>query len=212
MFSTTDDLVLQALAILLGRDGDPAGAEMVLHLRKPALEAFAGQRPEVLRRAEPGRGGERRKVQAFRVERHGASLGDGHRVGHRLLGPVREPRPHLLRRLDVELVVVEAHPALVLECLAHADAEEDLVGERVVAPQVVAVVGRDGGRSGFPGEAEEIRQDGGLLRQAMVHQLDEEVAFAEDLLVLEKRASWRPKSCPARAPRRPPLSGIRRAR
>ena len=59
--------------------------------------------------------------------------------------------------------------------------------ERVIAPQIVGVVRRDDRSPGFAREKQEIGEDLGLLRQPVVHQLDEEIVFAEDLLVLADR-------------------------
>jgi hypothetical protein len=180
------DLVLEALAILLGRNRVARGAGRDLLLESP-LQALSRQVTEVVGRGAPVRRRERRQVEAIRVEGHRAALRDRGGVGHGLGAPRGEARLHLVRILDVELVVVEPHPALVLKRLAHADAEQDLVRERVVAAQVVAVVGRHRGGAGLRGQPQEVRNDRGLLGKAVVHQLDVEIALAEDRLVLEER-------------------------
>jgi hypothetical protein len=88
-------------------------------------------------------------VKAVGVERDRAPLRDRHGVREGLLRPPAESLVHFHRALHVELVVVEPHPALVFEGLPHADAEQDLVGERVLLTQVVAVVRRDDRSAGF---------------------------------------------------------------
>ena len=55
-----------------------------------------------------------------------AALGDAHRVRQRL-GIVAEDRRHLLGRLQEELVAVVAQPLRVVDGLAGADAEQDVV-------------------------------------------------------------------------------------
>ena len=193
------DLVLQAVAVLLGRVPLRFG-----HLRdvlgETPLEAFAGEVAEVIGGWPPVRGRELRKVEAIRVEGDRAALGDRDGIRDGLDAPGLEPGEHFVRALDVELVVVEAHPPLVLERLAHADAEQDLVRKRVVAAEVVAVVGRHGRRPRLRREAEQVGHDRGLLRQAVVHDLDVEIALAEDLLVLEERLLRRPEVAPGQGP------------
>ena len=191
------DLVGQALAVLLGRDRRRVGRGQ---LRQAPLEPLAREVAEVVgRRTAVGRG-EGRQVETVGVERHRAALGDRHGVRDRLGAPGAKPRLHLVGVLDVELVVVEAHPALVLERLAHADAQQDLVREGVVAAQVVAVVGRDGGGARLGREPQQVRDDRGLLGQAVVHDLDVEVALAEDLLVLEEGLLRRGEVAPRQRP------------
>ena len=65
------------------------------------------------------------------------------------------------------------------------------MGESVVAPQVVAVVRRHHLGPGVRGEPDELGEDLRLLRQAVVHELDEEVVLPEDVLVLAHGAARR---------------------
>src|SRR5258707_653666 len=81
------------------------------------------------------------------------------RMRHRLGRPGCEPLLHFVGILDVELVVVEAHPPIVVERLAHPDAEEHLVRERVVSRQVMAVVGRHRRNSRLRRKAQQVGQD-----------------------------------------------------
>ena len=57
------------------------------------------------------------------------------------LGPVGEEGCHLLLRLEVKLRGLKAHPAGVLHGLAHLDAHEHILEHRVLAGEVVGIVG-----------------------------------------------------------------------
>ncbi len=175
-------LVGQPLAVLLERN---AGGRSFLG--QSPLQAGGRELTEVLRRRLAGRRGESRQVKTLGVEGDGASLRNGDGIGDRLHAPVAEALLHLVGVLDVELIVVETHPPLVFERLAHADAQQDLVSEGVFPLQIVAVIGRDRRSSRFTREPQEIGHDRGLLRQAVVHDLDVEIALSEDVLVLEER-------------------------
>ena len=190
-------LVGQALAILLGRNGRRIGRGQ---LRQAALEPLAREVAEVV--------GRRRPSGAVKVGRCRPSVSND-TAQRSAIATVfvtasalqdRKPRLHLVGVLDVELVVVEAHPPLVLERLAHADAQQDLVREGVVAAQVVAVVGGDGGSARLGREAQQVGDDRGLLGQAVVHDLHVEVALAEDVLVLEEGLLRRGVIAPGQRP------------
>ena len=70
------------------------------------------------------------------------ALGDAQRVRERL-GMVAEDRRHLLGGLQEELSPVVAQPLRVVDGLAGADAQQDVVRLVVALPQVVHVVGGD---------------------------------------------------------------------
>ena len=117
------------------------------------------------------------------------ALDDLERVVARLRD-VGEQLAHLFRRLHVELVGEELHPARVLHGLPSADAEQHVVGLRVALGQVVRVVGRDQRVIQLPRDLDQSLVDDVFFRHPVPHDLDvEPVAedLAEDLRVLFRR-------------------------
>ena len=88
------------------------------------------------------------------------------------------------RRLDVVAGAVELEPVRVGQGLAGLDAQQQVVGLRVLFPAVVGVVGDDRGDVELPGDVEEALADPRLDVDAVVHQLEEVVLLAEDVLPL----------------------------
>ena len=84
-------------------------------------------------------------------------------------------------RLQEELIAGVAQALLVVDRLAGADAEQDVVRLVVALPQVVDVVGRDQRQVQLAGEREQALVDDLLLLDALVLHLEEEVARAEDV-------------------------------
>ena len=122
------------------------------------------------------------QVAGVKVELHLAAPGDPGGVVQGL-GEVGEQRLHLLPALDVQLLGGHAHPAGVGERLAGLDAHEHLLGLGVLPVDVVAVVGDHQGDVQPPGQP---HQAGGrllFLGDAVVLQLDEEIALAVDVLI-----------------------------
>ena len=95
-------------------------------------------------------------------------------------GNVGEQLAHLRRRLHVELVGEELHPARVLHGLAGADAEQHVVRLRVALGEVVRVVGRDQRVAELARDLDEAAVDHVLFGHAVAHDLDVE-PVAEDV-------------------------------
>ena len=115
-----------------------------------------------------------------------APLGDEQGVVARLLEVVLvlPQRAHLLGGLDVVAVALELHALRVGDGGAEADAEQRVVGLAVVRVDVVRVVGGDDGEVEVLAELEQAVAHPGLDVEAVVHQLEEEVLLAEDVLEL----------------------------
>src|SRR5213079_2359980 len=107
-------------------------------------------------------------------------LSDLERAPQRVL-VTGEVERHLLRRLEVEVIGLELPVVRVLERVAGLDAEERLVGARVVGEQVVDVAGRDGRDARARGELDELRDELLLHRQVRVLELDVDRVAPEDL-------------------------------
>ena len=91
---------------------------------------------------------------------------------------------HVGGRLEVVAVTVELEPRGVRERLARLDAQQRLVVVRGLTGDVVAVIGRQRRNSELAPDLEQARPDPALDVDAVVHQLEEEVLLAEDLLPL----------------------------
>ena len=113
-------------------------------------------------------------------------LGDARRVGERV-GILAEAFPHLLRRLQVELVGPVLQPMRVVDRLAGADAQQDVVRLVIAVAQVVDVVGDHHREIELPRQRRQAVVDDLLLAQPLVLHLEEEVALAEDFRVLPGR-------------------------
>ena len=68
-----------------------------------------------------------------------AHLGDQLRIGHRF-GIGRKAGPHLLGRLEIELVGAEGQPVLIVHGFTGLDAQKKLMGPGLFLFQIVAVV------------------------------------------------------------------------
>ena len=113
-----------------------------------------------------------------------APFGDPLRVLERFRYIAKEV-PHLVLGLQVELLGAQVHARLFLEGMVRLDAEEDLLGAGVFLSQVVRVVRAHHRDARLPGESDELGADLRLFRHAVVLDFDEEVAFPEDVEVLE---------------------------
>ena len=137
---------------------------------------------------------QRRLVPAFRagelgheravlvvVEDHVAAFRDLQRVVARL-GELAEQLAHLLGRLDVVAGAVELETVRVIEVGAGVDAQHRVLRLRVLGVHVVGVVRGEQRRVELLRDGEQARGDLLLDLQAVVHELDEEVVAAEDVL------------------------------
>ena len=177
-----DHLDLERQALLVGNQRllERLRARHRLELRAPAFEPFARHLLEVGVRGEAGGNGEIRHLQLARLQAHVAALGHPQRVEHRL-GHLAPDLPHLLERLEVELIRGVAHPVGLLHRPSGTDAEQDVVRGRVLAPEVVGVVGADERDAGLLRDVDQSRVDAPLLLEPLVLQLEEKVALAEDV-------------------------------
>ncbi len=134
----------------------------------------------------PRRAREPRHVAALALgEGHVAALGDQQRVVAGL-GQLAPHPAHLLRRLQVVVVALELEPLGVGHRRAGLDAQQHLVGRRVLLVRVVQVVGGDERQVEVLGQPEQVGADPGLDLQAVLHQLEVVVAGPEDVAELRR--------------------------
>ncbi len=98
-----------------------------------------------------------------------------------------EDAPHLRSRLEIELLGVEAEPVGLVAGGTGLDAEQDVVGLCLVPPRVMGVVGGEKRCPDTPGDVHEVGEDAALRFQPVVLDLDEEVVFSKDVLVVGGR-------------------------
>src|SRR5262249_40626023 len=153
------------------------GREGSVPLRRPRLdeldEVLEGVAP--LGRIEPW------EEDPAELDLDVAALGDPERPPQRVLA-AREVGRHLLGRLEIEVVGLEAPAIRVLERVARLDAEERLVGARVLVPEVVDVARSHRRQAALLGERDELRDDALLHVEVRVLELDVDAVAPEDLL------------------------------
>ena len=115
-----------------------------------------------------------------------APLGDAHRVGQRV-GQLAEDLLHFLRGLQVELIAVIPQSIAIVDRLAGADAQEDVVRPMIAVRQIVDVVGGDERHVQLARDRREPFVDDQLLLDALILHLEEEVAVPQDVAELRGR-------------------------
>lgn len=164
---------------------DPGAVLLVDAAGEAALHALPDLLPEVLLLRHP---------LGDRVGRHEVVVGEealgvdllGHqqRVAAALLPDVGGvDRPHLVGRLDVVAAAVEPEPVGVAELLARLDAQEGVVTGGVRLVRVVGVVGDHRRDVQLAADPDQAVADPALDVEPVVHDLQEVVLLAEDLLV-----------------------------
>ena len=154
----------RALGLALGQAGPEAGPGDLLEVLAQGLALGRGELRQVValgREFEVAAGGDL------------AGVLDG-------VGRVAEDRGHLGGRLEVELVGRELEPVRVRDLAVRLDADQDVLALGVLAAGEVDVVRGHEGQAELAGDGDELGVDGLLLGQAVVHELDVEVAGGED--------------------------------
>ena len=154
------------------------------------LRAFDRQLAQVRVLVVPFGDGERREDRVPELELDRGPLGDEQRVVA-CFRRLAEQMAHLLRALDVELVAVELEPVRVALQRAGLHTQQRVVGLRVFLLRVVAVVGREQRRIELARDVEQRADDLGVVVDAVVLELDEEVLAPEDLLEPRRRGQRR---------------------
>ena len=133
-----------------------------------------------------------RQPKRVEVEAQVDHLGDAPGVADRLR-LVGEQGRHLGRRLEVEVVGLEAHPVGLLDHRAGADAQQRVMGLALLPVDVVEVVGRDQRQAHLGAEAEQLLVEPVLVGDLVVLELEEEAVRAQDVRV---RARDTPRGLP----------------
>ena len=152
----------------------------MLEPRHALGEAFASDVLEILVEREALRHAERRQMVLPFRNRDVATLGNEHRVAE-CLGVIFEDGRHLFGRLEKELISRVAEALGIVDGLAGADAEQNVVRLVVALSQVVHVVGRDQRQPEIARKRNNPAIDDLLLFDALVLHLEEEVVLAQDV-------------------------------
>ena len=170
-----------ALVLVDGVLQHPASRQL-LQPRQPLREPLAHDVLEVVVEREARRHVEVRQVVDRARQVDVAALGDPHGVRQRV-GEVLEDRRHLLAGLQVELVAVIVQPLGVVDRLAGADAQQDVVRLEVGVLQVVDVVGDDEREPEVPRDRLQPDVDRLLLVDPLVLHLEEEIVRPENVAI-----------------------------
>ena len=144
--------------------------------REAALDL--GDKPRVL--ALPRGHGELRHEVGALVEGHLAALRDEQGVVAGL-GQLAPDIAHLRGRLEVEVARIEAEALGVVHRRTRADAQQHIVGVGVTRLDVVQVIGGDEWEVERSRDLEKVLAEAPLDSQAVIHDLDEVVVFAQDV-------------------------------
>ena len=109
-----------------------------------------------------------------------AALGNEQRVLQRV-GDVLEDNAHLLGRLQEELIAVVAQALRIVDGLARADTEQDVVRLMIALLQIMDVVGADKRKIQLACERQDPLVDDLLFLDALVLHLEEEIVLPEDV-------------------------------
>ena len=161
-------LVLQPLHVLPGAVRVATGEALAAKLLKIGVRV-----------ALPLRQVEFRQVVDTELEVHLAHVGDFLGVLQRL-GVLGEEGGHLRLALDVELLSLEAHPAGVVLHLAGLDAHQNVLSPGVLLFQIVGVVGAHQGDARLFVDAGQARDNGGVVLQPVVLELQVVIPPAEE--------------------------------
>ena len=129
---------------------------------------------------QPFRQRESRQDMPAEGKFHITPLGNLCRVFHRIRIFGKKLR-HLLRRLHIEFVVLEAHTPGIFQRLSRLNAEQYVVKIRILFMGIMRVVRHDKSDAVFPREANESLRRLLLFWYAVLLQLDEEVVLSENI-------------------------------
>ena len=94
---------------------------------------------------------------------------------------------HLVGGLDVEFIGLEFHTVGILNGLTGLDAQQNALHLGVLFAQIMGVVGGCHGNARLPGKLDKLRQNGGILLQAMILQFDIVILCTEQIPVPQRR-------------------------
>ena len=180
------DFVVQPALVLVDRVLEHPPRGEVLQPRESRREAVPHDMLEVLIEGEAGRHVEVGQLVLGTGQIDVAPLGDADRILQRFR-EVPEDLRHLLGRLQVELVAVVAQPLGVVDRLAGADAQQNVVRLEVRVRQVVDVVGHDERQAEILRDRLKADVDDPLIVDALVLHLQKEVVGAEDVPIRRRR-------------------------
>ena len=182
------DLALQAFGVLAQAAAQQSPPGHLFQTRPPRLESLARDffKIAVVRLAR--RNLEIREGMRDFFDAQLAPLRDLDRARDRLRH-FREDLVHFFGGLHVELVVGELHALGVAARAAGLDAEEKVVGRRILFAEIVGVVGHYQRNVGLLRQLDQARVDAFFLFQALVLHFEKKIPFSENVLELIRDAA-----------------------
>ena len=174
------DLVLETTLVLVDRMTEVPPDGQLAQPRQPLRKPFARHVLEVAVDGEALGHAEGRQVVLSLRNRDVAALGNEQRVLQRV-GDVLEDNAHLLGRLQEELIAVVAQALRIVDGLAGADAEQDVVRLMIALLQIVHVVRADERQVQLVRERQQASVDDRLFLDPLILHLEEEVVRPEDV-------------------------------
>ncbi len=165
-----------------------AGAFQRFQARSPLFKSLSRDEFKVRIRRMLRRHIESRKRRTDFFQLHLAALGDFPRPVDGVF-QLAEQRHHLGARFQIEIWIVPVHTRRVAHGLPGLNAHQNFVGARVVAMQVMRVVGSHQRNAGFLRQPVHLRGDQLVLIQAMILNFQKEIALAENILIRVRQAA-----------------------
>ena len=179
-------LVLESPVVFLDRVPQRTGRLELPQPRQPLRVALRVRPARSTLERHPFRDTERRQVILPLRNRDVAPLGDEQRVAQRVF-MATEHAAICSGGLQEELIARIAEPLRVVDRLARADAQQDVVRLEVALPQVVNVVGSNERQIQLAGERNDALVDDLLLLDPLILHLEEEVIRAENVAKPRRR-------------------------
>ena len=138
------------------------------------LQALPAQLAQIVVVVHPVRRGEPGQMPLAKLDLHMAFFCDLFGIGQGL-GIGVEHLGHLLLALEVKLLRLHPHPVFIGHHPVGLDAQEHILGFRILPVHVMHIVGGHGLNGQFLGQSGQLGQDPLLLRQAVILQLNVEI-------------------------------------
>ena len=160
--------------------------QLLRRLPVPALQSLPAEFLQIFPGRIPVRHIIFRQLRHTEFDLHGTPVRDPLRIVQRLKC-IGKKLLHLLRRFHIILSALIAHPVLIGQLLAGLDAEQDVMGDRILRVGIVDIVGRHKFDPGLLGHLQQLLVDQPLIRQTVILQLQKIIVLPENVAVFQRR-------------------------